>query len=267
MPTGARRARVARTMPVTVDHGQQLRVGVALRPPLNTEWQPVSRAAVAVASRCAPGGHRAPETATRRISAVSATRGELTGRHPLAILALAPSPDAGRRLSGRRTAPALRRAGRRRNLEPATEPIQAVRDPGRGRPPRAARQPRGMPVEGGCQEQLSRLVRCCPVKQEPAGHATAWRRHQKPGQGRSRRSTMLRHPTWIMRGDPPEPTGARASPGRPGARRVRRRPAPLHRPGDTHHFGRAPIARASRTSSTRDMLRPDPWSAPAPPEA
>jgi hypothetical protein len=183
MPTGARRARVARTMPVTVDHGQQLRVGVALRPPLNTEWQPVSRAAVAVASRCAPGGHRAPETATRRISAVSATRGELTGRHPLAILALAPSPDAGRRLSGRRTAPALRRAGRRRNLEPATEPIQAVRDPGRGRPPRAARQPRGMPVDGGYQEQLSRLVRCCPVKQEPAGHATAWRRHRTPRTG------------------------------------------------------------------------------------
>jgi hypothetical protein len=31
MLTGARRDRVARTMPVTVDHGQQLRVGVALR--------------------------------------------------------------------------------------------------------------------------------------------------------------------------------------------------------------------------------------------
>src|SRR3954467_13224215 len=38
----------------------------------------------------------------------------------------------------------------------------------------------------------------------------------------------------MVRWDPPEPTGARAAPGRPVARRVRRRPAPLHRPGDPH---------------------------------
>jgi len=35
----------------------------------------------------------------------------------------------------------------------------------------------------------------------------------------------------------------------------------------THCSGRAPIARASGTSSTRDVLRPDPCSAPAPPQA
>jgi transposase len=55
---------------------------------------------------------------------------ELAGRDALAVLALAPSPEAGRRLSQAKIAAALRRAGRQRNLEATTERIQtALRAP------------------------------------------------------------------------------------------------------------------------------------------
>src|SRR4051794_22243230 len=37
-----------------------------------------------------------------------------------------------------------------------------------------------MPVEGGCQHQPFRLVRCCPVKQEPVSRAPAWRKRWTP---------------------------------------------------------------------------------------
>src|SRR4051812_39888413 len=40
-----------------------------------------------------------------------------------------------------------------------------------------------MPVEGGDQEQPSRRLRCRPAKQEPAGHAHAWRKHWTPRTG------------------------------------------------------------------------------------
>jgi transposase len=51
---------------------------------------------------------------------------ELAGRDALAVLALAPSPEAGRRLSISKIAATLRRAGRQRNLETAAERIQAA---------------------------------------------------------------------------------------------------------------------------------------------
>jgi transposase len=51
---------------------------------------------------------------------------ELAGRDALAILAIAPSPEAGRRLSQAKIAAALRRAGRRRNADTAAERIQAA---------------------------------------------------------------------------------------------------------------------------------------------
>jgi transposase len=51
---------------------------------------------------------------------------ELAGRDALAILAIAPSPAAGRRLSQSQITAALRRAGRRRNLPATTQRIQAA---------------------------------------------------------------------------------------------------------------------------------------------
>src|SRR4051812_28004909 len=111
MLTGARRDRVARTMPVTGDHGQQLRRH----------------------RDAPPEGHRVVETATGRISAVSATRGELTGRDALAIPTLAPSPAAGSPGGGlprRCTGPV---DGATSSRPPSRS--RAVRDPGQGPPP------------------------------------------------------------------------------------------------------------------------------------
>ena len=51
---------------------------------------------------------------------------DLAGRDALAILAIAPSPEAGRRLSRSKIAAALRRAGRQRNLQSTAEEIQAA---------------------------------------------------------------------------------------------------------------------------------------------
>ena len=59
-------------------------------------------------------------------AALTAFGEELASRDALAILALAPSPEAGRRLSRREIAPALRRAGRQRNLQATAERIQAA---------------------------------------------------------------------------------------------------------------------------------------------
>jgi transposase len=58
--------------------------------------------------------------------ALAAFGDELAGRDALAILAIAPSPEAGRRLSQSKIAAALRRAGRQRNLESTAEQIQAA---------------------------------------------------------------------------------------------------------------------------------------------
>jgi hypothetical protein len=51
---------------------------------------------------------------------------ELAGRDALAILAIASSPETGRRLSLSKIAAALRRAGRQRNLESTAERISAA---------------------------------------------------------------------------------------------------------------------------------------------
>jgi transposase len=51
---------------------------------------------------------------------------ELAGRDSLAILAIAPSPEAGRRLSINKIVATLRRAGRQRNLQATAEDIQAA---------------------------------------------------------------------------------------------------------------------------------------------
>src|SRR4051794_20191621 len=51
---------------------------------------------------------------------------ELAGRDALAVLAIAPSPEAGRRLPQNEIAAALRRAGRQRNLEVTAARIQAA---------------------------------------------------------------------------------------------------------------------------------------------
>src|SRR3954467_6962105 len=65
---------------------------------------------------------------------------DLAGRDALAILAIAPSPDAGRRLSRSKIAAALRRAGRQRNLQAIAEEIQtALRATARGAPGRGRR--------------------------------------------------------------------------------------------------------------------------------
>ncbi len=58
--------------------------------------------------------------------ALAAFGDELAGRDALAVLALAPSPEAGRRLSRSKITAALRRAGRQRNLESTAERIQVV---------------------------------------------------------------------------------------------------------------------------------------------
>jgi transposase len=63
-------------------------------------------------------------------AALAAFGDELAGRDALAILAIAPSPEAGRRLSHAKIASTLRRAGRQRNADTAAERIQvALRTP------------------------------------------------------------------------------------------------------------------------------------------
>jgi transposase len=63
-------------------------------------------------------------------AALAAFGEDLAGREAMAILALAPSPEAGRRLSQSKIAAALRRAGRQRGIETAAERIQtALRAP------------------------------------------------------------------------------------------------------------------------------------------
>jgi transposase len=63
-------------------------------------------------------------------AALAAFGEDLTGRDALAVLAIAPSPQAGRRLARAKIAAALRRAGRQRNLEATAERIQtALRAP------------------------------------------------------------------------------------------------------------------------------------------
>ena len=62
--------------------------------------------------------------------ALAAFGEELAGRDALAILAIAPSPEAGRNLSRAKIAATLRRAGRQRNADTAAERIQAaLREP------------------------------------------------------------------------------------------------------------------------------------------
>ena len=59
-------------------------------------------------------------------AALAAFGEDLAGRDALAILAIAPTPESGRRLSQSKITAALRRAGRQRNLEPTAEKIQAT---------------------------------------------------------------------------------------------------------------------------------------------
>ena len=58
--------------------------------------------------------------------ALTAFGEELAGRDSLAILAIAPSPEAGRRLSINKIGAALRRGGRQRNLQATAAGIQAA---------------------------------------------------------------------------------------------------------------------------------------------
>jgi transposase len=63
-------------------------------------------------------------------AALAAFGDDLAGRDALAILTIAPSPEAGRRLSRSKIVAALRRAGRQRNLEATAQRIQqALRAP------------------------------------------------------------------------------------------------------------------------------------------
>ena len=59
-------------------------------------------------------------------AALSAFGEDLASREALAVLALAPSPETGRRLSLSKIAAALRRAGRQRGIEASAERIQAA---------------------------------------------------------------------------------------------------------------------------------------------
>jgi transposase len=59
-------------------------------------------------------------------AALAAFGEDLASRDALAILSIAPTPEAGRRLSQSKIAAALRRAGRQRNLEVTAERIQAT---------------------------------------------------------------------------------------------------------------------------------------------
>ena len=59
-------------------------------------------------------------------AALAAFGEDLAGREALAILALAPSPEAGRRLSQSKIAAALRRAGRQRGIDASAERISAA---------------------------------------------------------------------------------------------------------------------------------------------
>jgi transposase len=59
-------------------------------------------------------------------AALAAFGEDLASREAMAILAIAPSPEAGRRLSQSKITAALRRAGRQRSIEASAERIQAA---------------------------------------------------------------------------------------------------------------------------------------------
>ena len=59
-------------------------------------------------------------------AALAAFGEDLASREAMAILAIAPSPEAGRRLSQSKIAAALRRAGRQRSIDASAERIQAA---------------------------------------------------------------------------------------------------------------------------------------------
>jgi transposase len=59
-------------------------------------------------------------------AALTAFGEDLASREAMAILAVAPSPDAGRRLSQAKIAAALQRAGRQRGIDTSAERIQAA---------------------------------------------------------------------------------------------------------------------------------------------
>jgi transposase len=67
---------------------------------------------------------------------------DLTGRDALAVLAVAPSPELGRRLTTARVVTVLRKAGRKRNAQAAAEKIVAAHRAARG-PARGGRCLRG----------------------------------------------------------------------------------------------------------------------------
>jgi hypothetical protein len=74
-------------------------------------------------------------------AALAAFGEDLAGRDALAILAIAPSPEAGRRLSQSKITATLRRAGRQRNLQATAEEIQAaLRTPATAGPSRGDRR-------------------------------------------------------------------------------------------------------------------------------
>jgi transposase len=66
--------------------------------------------------------------------ALAAFGEELAGRDALAVLAIAPSPEAGRRLSISKITATLRRAGRQRNLDTTAARIQTALRAGNSRP-------------------------------------------------------------------------------------------------------------------------------------
>jgi hypothetical protein len=229
MLTGARRDRVARTMPVTVDHGQQF----------------------AVPSRCAP--RRSSGCGNRHRTHLAGFRDSRRADRP----GRPGDPDArtltGRRLSRRRIAAALHRAGRRRNLEPATEPIQALRDPGRGPPP-GRPDSREACLWRGVSGAVSRLVRCCRVKQEPAGHATAWRKHRTPRTGAlttvdDAPASHLNREGGSTRAD--RGAGRSWAPGCPPSSETTRAATPTRRPACTTPAGRrSPVPRVRPSPGT-----------------
>jgi hypothetical protein len=141
---------------------------------------------------------------------LAALGAQLAEPEALAVLALAPTPELGRRLTRAAVRQARVGAGRRRHLQAG---VVAVHD-ALSAPQLAA----PAPMEAPCTEVIGALVGHAALP-EPAGGLTG-----ATARGSVRRSSG--------RGNRAQPARARSGAGRTGAGRVRRRPIPVcHRQG------------------------------------
>src|SRR3954465_12733911 len=126
-----------------------------------------------------------------------------------------------------------------------------------------------MPVEGGRQPRPTRKRRCRPVKQEPAGHASTWRKHWTPRTGAlTGQGDDFGHHTFTVRGGrrgsyQPSGCGDRSADDRPVLRAATQRRTPGSEASTAVAAGTA-TANSPKPAHSPPLL---PWPRPHPTRA